>query len=136
MVAPPPRRFGSIRILLEALMNLVVMLLAAFVAYGCWLAPSRDSSRHSVRRPARPRFEFDGLPMLTGTSVTEEVPSATTEIYTHVSAARQRCIVPAAGELGDLRGAYATRRRRRSLTLPGLPEHHAVVAFTVVARKG
>jgi hypothetical protein len=37
-----------------ALMNLAVMLLAAFVAYGRWrLAPSRDSSRCSVLRPAR-----------------------------------------------------------------------------------
>ena len=36
-----------------ALMNLVVMLLAAFVAYGRWrLAPYRDSSRPSVLRPA------------------------------------------------------------------------------------
>ncbi len=37
-----------------ALMNLVVMLLAAFVAYGRWrLAPYRDSSRPAVLRPAR-----------------------------------------------------------------------------------
>src|SRR5881628_2849575 len=36
-----------------ALMNLVVALLAAFVAYGRWrLAPYRDSSRPSVLRPA------------------------------------------------------------------------------------
>jgi hypothetical protein len=36
-----------------ALMNVVVMLLAAFVAYGRWrLAPYRDSSRPSVLRPA------------------------------------------------------------------------------------
>ena len=36
-----------------ALMNLVVALLAAFVAYGRWrLAPYRDSSRPSVRPPA------------------------------------------------------------------------------------
>ena len=37
-----------------ALMNLVVTLLAAFVAYGRWrLAPYRDSSRPAVLRPAR-----------------------------------------------------------------------------------
>ena len=37
-----------------ALMDLVVALFAAFVAYGRWrLAPYRDSSRSSVRRPAR-----------------------------------------------------------------------------------
>ena len=37
-----------------ALMDLVVALLAAFVAYGRWrLAPYRDSSRPSVPRPAR-----------------------------------------------------------------------------------
>ena len=37
-----------------ALMNVVVALLAAFVAYGRWrLAPYRDSSRPSVPRPAR-----------------------------------------------------------------------------------
>jgi len=37
-----------------ALMNVVVALLAAFVAYGRWrLAPYRDSSRPSVLRPAR-----------------------------------------------------------------------------------
>ena len=37
-----------------ALMNVVVLLLAAFVAYGRWrLAPYRDSSRPSVLRPAR-----------------------------------------------------------------------------------
>ena len=37
-----------------ALMNVVVMLLAAFVAYGRWrLAPYRDSSRPAVLRPAR-----------------------------------------------------------------------------------
>jgi len=37
-----------------ALMNLVVALLAAFVAYGRWrLAPYRDSSRPAVLRPAR-----------------------------------------------------------------------------------
>ena len=37
-----------------ALMNLVVALLAAFVAYGRWrLAPYRDPSRPSVLRPAR-----------------------------------------------------------------------------------
>ena len=37
-----------------ALMDLVVALLAAFVAYGRWrLAPYRDSSRPSVLRPAR-----------------------------------------------------------------------------------
>jgi len=36
-----------------ALMDLVVALLAAFVAYGRWrLAPYRDSSRPSVLRPA------------------------------------------------------------------------------------
>jgi hypothetical protein len=36
-----------------ALMNVVVALLAAFVAYGRWrLAPYRDSSRPSVLRPA------------------------------------------------------------------------------------
>ncbi len=36
-----------------ALMNLVVALLAAFVAYGRWrLAPYRDSSRPSVLRPS------------------------------------------------------------------------------------
>jgi hypothetical protein len=36
-----------------ALMNLVVALLAALVAYGRWrLAPYRDSSRPSVLRPA------------------------------------------------------------------------------------
>ena len=36
-----------------ALMNVVVALLAAFVAYGRWrLAPYRDSSRQSVLRPA------------------------------------------------------------------------------------
>jgi DoxX-like family len=36
-----------------ALMNVVVGLLAAFVAYGRWrLAPYRDSSRPSVLRPA------------------------------------------------------------------------------------
>jgi hypothetical protein len=36
-----------------ALMNVVVALLAAFVAYGRWrLAPYRDSSRRSVLRPA------------------------------------------------------------------------------------
>ena len=36
-----------------ALMNLVVALLAAFVAYGRWrLAPYRDSSHPSVLRPA------------------------------------------------------------------------------------
>jgi DoxX-like protein len=36
-----------------ALMNVVVALLAAFVAYGRWrLAPNRDSSRPSVLRPA------------------------------------------------------------------------------------
>jgi hypothetical protein len=36
-----------------ALMNVVVALLAAFVAYGHWrLAPYRDSSRPSVLRPA------------------------------------------------------------------------------------
>ncbi len=36
-----------------ALMNLVVALLAAFVAYGRWrLAPQRGSSRPSVLRPA------------------------------------------------------------------------------------
>ena len=36
-----------------ALMNLVVALLAAFVAYGRWrLAPYRDPSRPSVLRPA------------------------------------------------------------------------------------
>jgi len=36
-----------------ALMNLVVTLLAAFVAYGRWrLAPYRDSSRPAVLRPA------------------------------------------------------------------------------------
>jgi len=36
-----------------ALMDLVVALLAAFVAYGRWrLAPYRDSSRSSVLRPA------------------------------------------------------------------------------------
>ena len=36
-----------------ALMNVVVMLLAAFVAFGRWrLAPYRDSSRPSVLRPA------------------------------------------------------------------------------------
>lgn len=35
-----------------ALMDLVVALLAAFVAYGRWrLAPYRDSSRRSVLRP-------------------------------------------------------------------------------------
>ena len=37
-----------------ALMDLVVALLAAFVAYGRWrLAPYRDSSRSSALRPAR-----------------------------------------------------------------------------------
>src|SRR5947209_10495925 len=37
-----------------ALMNLVVTLLAAFVAYGRWrLAPYRDSSRPAVLRPVR-----------------------------------------------------------------------------------
>ena len=37
-----------------ALMNVVVALLAAFVAYGRWrLAPYRDSARPSVLRPAR-----------------------------------------------------------------------------------
>jgi hypothetical protein len=37
-----------------ALLNVVVVLLAAFVAYGRWrLAPYRDSSRPSVPRPAR-----------------------------------------------------------------------------------
>jgi hypothetical protein len=37
-----------------ALMNVVVALLAAFVAYGRWrLAPHRDASRPSVLRPAR-----------------------------------------------------------------------------------
>ena len=37
-----------------ALMNLVVALLAAFVAYGRWrLAPHRGSSRPSVLHPAR-----------------------------------------------------------------------------------
>ncbi len=36
-----------------ALMNLVVALLAAFVAYGRWrLAPYRDSSRPAMLRPA------------------------------------------------------------------------------------
>ena len=36
-----------------ALMNVVVVLLAAFVAYGRWrLAPHRGSSRPSVLRPA------------------------------------------------------------------------------------
>ena len=36
-----------------AMMNVVVALLAAFVAYGRWrLAPYRDSSRRSVLRPA------------------------------------------------------------------------------------
>jgi DoxX-like family len=36
-----------------ALMNVVLALLAAFVAYGRWrLAPYRDSSRPSVLRPA------------------------------------------------------------------------------------
>ena len=36
-----------------ALMNVIVALLAAFVAYGRWrLAPYRDSSRPSVLRPA------------------------------------------------------------------------------------
>jgi hypothetical protein len=36
-----------------ALMNVVVALLAAFVAYGRWrLAPYRDSTRPSVLRPA------------------------------------------------------------------------------------
>jgi hypothetical protein len=36
-----------------ALMNVVLALLAAFVAYGrWWLAPYRDSSRPSVLRPA------------------------------------------------------------------------------------
>jgi len=36
-----------------AMMNVVVALLAAFVAYGRWrLAPYRDSSRPSVLRPA------------------------------------------------------------------------------------
>ena len=36
-----------------ALVNVVVTLLAAFVAYGRWrLAPYRDSSRASVLRPA------------------------------------------------------------------------------------
>src|SRR5882724_9667684 len=37
-----------------ALLNVVVALLAAFVAYGRWrLAPYRDSSRPSVLQPAR-----------------------------------------------------------------------------------
>src|SRR5437879_849042 len=37
-----------------ALMNVVVALLAAFVAYGRWrLAPYRDSARPSVLRPAK-----------------------------------------------------------------------------------
>ena len=37
-----------------ALMNVVVALLVAFVAYGRWrLAPYRDSSRPAVLRPAR-----------------------------------------------------------------------------------
>ena len=37
-----------------ALMNVVVALLAVFVAYGRWrLAPYRDSSRPSVLRPTR-----------------------------------------------------------------------------------
>ncbi len=37
-----------------AMMNVVVALLAAFVAYGRWrLAPYRDSSRPSVLQPAR-----------------------------------------------------------------------------------
>ena len=37
-----------------ALMNVVVALLAAFVAYGRWrLAPYRDSTRPPVLRPAR-----------------------------------------------------------------------------------
>ena len=36
-----------------ALMNVIVALLAAFVAYGRWrLAPYRDLSRPSVLRPA------------------------------------------------------------------------------------
>ena len=37
-----------------AMMNVVVALLAAFVAYGRWLlAPYRDSARPSVLRPAK-----------------------------------------------------------------------------------
>ena len=36
-----------------ALMNMIVALLAVFVAYGRWrLAPYRDSTRPSVLRPA------------------------------------------------------------------------------------
>jgi len=44
---------GAGGMLAVALMNLVVALLAAFVAYGRWrLAPYRDSSRPAVLRPA------------------------------------------------------------------------------------
>jgi len=48
--ARAPRAGGMVAV---ALMNLVVALLAAFVAYGRWrLAPYRDLSRPSVLRPA------------------------------------------------------------------------------------